>query len=761
MENGIFFSIISLFYVILILVLFLRKDKIKTKENTIYMWLILFTLLGLLTELGPTTLILRGYVPSSKLVIDIFLKLILIFILFWTVVFSFYIVSISSQSEKRKKVWYSAIGTPYTVAAICVLFLDVSYYSEGRIAYSYGPAVDFIFVMTMILYLLCTGSVILNYRKVKLKKYLPLLIILPAGAIVLVIQAFYRGLTLIYSLQAFITVLMFFTLENPDLKLLSTMRSAKDLAEKNSRAKSDFLSSMSYEIRTPLNAIVGLSEDNIKYLENVPDEVSENCKDIVKASHVLLDIVTNIIDINKIETNTMEVVDAVYNFKDEMTKISEHYKKEVKPEVVFNLDFDENIPYEVIGDKDKVKNIVDNLLSNAVKYTEKGLVSLSIKCNNDMEINVSKITINCKDTGKGIKPELQNRIFNKFDRLDDDNELTGAGLGLAVTKALVEMMGGSIHVHSMYGQGSEFIIEIPQRISKLTHDSEQIVNNQNLTTNDKNSNLYEGKRILLVDDNALNIKVSRKALEGYGFIIEECHDGNECLDLINNGSSYDLIFMDIMMNNMNGDFTLHKLRENQNFDTPVIALTADAATGSREKYLFVGFDEYVAKPFTREQLKEKIDAVLSKKVDSGVTDWDNAPSFTIDGDKTSFSNIDEGDRYDESYLLSNGIDYKKTVSLLGDISIYKQELKKWRNESKDNFDRLKTFKLDPDLTNYENCVRILMQDAKYYGFDKLEELATIHEAKAKENDIEFVSNNFGSLENEHIRIARIVDKYLK
>ena len=297
----------------------------------------------------------------------------------------------------------------------------------------------------------------------------------------------------------------------------------------------------------------------------------------------------------------------------------------------------EDIPYELIGDKAKVKEIINNLLTNAIKYTEQGNINLNVKCINDTNKNISNLIISCQDTGRGIKAENINKLFTKFERLDIDRNTTteGTGLGLAITKKLVEMMGGKINVQSQFGKGSIFVVQIPQKISKIAKpmtEREMLDTATKLYSNNNINNVvkqsiepqtttisssptnpssnYGNKKILIVDDNKLNIKVARRALQDFNFEIYECYDGQECLDHVVNGNEYDLILMDIMMPNMSGETAIAKLKENPNFKIPTIALTADAVAGAEEKYKSEGFTDYIAKPFNKDQIKEKLDIVF-------------------------------------------------------------------------------------------------------------------------------------------------------
>ena len=261
----------------------------------------------------------------------------------------------------------------------------------------------------------------------------------------------------------------------------------------------------------------------------------------------------------------------------------------------------------IYGDKNKIRQIITNLLTNAVKYTDKGEINLDVSCINNK--NNSKLVISVEDTGRGIKPEKIDKLFTKFNRLEEDRNTTleGTGLGLAITKKLVEMMGGKIVVQSKYGSGSKFTVYLSQKIISLSNTNSNVLEVKEDKLND-----YSNKKVLIVDDNNLNIKVASKLLNKYGINPDTCLSGAECLEKINNGIKYDLIFMDDMMPNMSGPETLIKLKENKDFNIPVVILTANAITGMREQYLEKGFDEYLSKPIDREKLDEILKKFLIK-----------------------------------------------------------------------------------------------------------------------------------------------------
>ena len=295
-----------------------------------------------------------------------------------------------------------------------------------------------------------------------------------------------------------------------------------------------------------------------------------------------------------------------YNFKEEISSLARVQSIRIKDKKIdYKINISEDIPYELIGDKQHVKEIINNLLSNAIKYTDEGIVAMNITCFNNNDI--CNLEIEVYDTGRGIKKEDLKRLYNKFDRLDVEKNSTieGTGLGLAITKKLVELLQGTINVESEYGEGTKFNVIIPQKIGNNTSKEEQVITNKIID--------YSDKKILIVDDNKLNIKVAKRNIEDLNFKeIDECYNGLECLEKIKNGKKYDIILMDIMMPIMDGEQVLKELKNIKDFDTPIIALTADAIAGSDEKYKNEGFVDYVSKPFNKDTIKLKIDSIFEK-----------------------------------------------------------------------------------------------------------------------------------------------------
>lgn len=400
------------------------------------------------------------------------------------------------------------------------------------------------------------------------------------------------------------------------------LRTAKEMAEKANRAKDDFLANMSHEIRTPINAIIGMDEMVLR--ESSEENIISYAHNIKSASQTLLTLVNEILDFSKIESGKMEIVEedyqlsALLNDVINMVRIRANEKKlnlkiEVNPELPDNLH----------GDSVKIHQIILNIVSNAIKYTKEGEVSVKVSGTDEPDNSV-RLKVVVSDTGIGIKQEDLPRLFTGFERLDirENRHIEGTGLGLAITYNLVKQMNGEITVDSVYGEGSVFTVLVSQRIvgpEKIGDFSEKCKKEQESSEIYRASFRAPDAKVLIVDDNEMNLFVVQKLLERTQVQMTTCMSGKECLSLMQK-EHYDIILLDHMMPEMDGIETLKASKEmdgNLCMNTPVIALTANAMAGVREKYLAEGFDDYLSKPIKsnalEDMLKKYIPAELQKK----------------------------------------------------------------------------------------------------------------------------------------------------
>lgn len=608
---GLYFSISGLIFIIILMHSFFSKERIDNLETKIYKYILLISTVGLTLDI-ITSILYNNGINYDNIFYVMASKLIFIYFIIWFLLFSFYIKSISltnteKKEEKLSKTFYIFILI-FILISPFILILPINYQIIRNVIIPQGISVFLTYGICFCLILYSLYTTIRYHKNIAKNKIKPLYAFVILLIINFFIQRFFPQAFLINFLLSLTTIIMYFTIENPDVKMIKALNAAKDQAEKANRAKTDFLSNMSHEIRTPLNAIVGFSECMLD--SNDLKETKEYAGDIVDASKQLLEIVNGILDISKIEANKVEIIPKNYNPREVFDGLRKLILPRIKEKPIeFKMNFSPDLPGILRGDVSKVKQVILNILTNAAKYTDKGEIIFNVNCINRLDTKTCLMYISVKDTGRGIKKDKLETIFGKFERIDEDKNTTteGTGLGLAITKGLVDLMGGRITVFSKYGEGSTFRVYLEQEIinmeipQKENNDDEEIIYYN-----------YNNKKVLIVDDSKINLKVAETLMKPYNFNIDTAINGLEAIEKVNN-QKYDLIFMDIMMPKMNGVETLYKLREHEDFTTPVIALTADAIEGTDEKYLNMGFNSYLSKPIDRKLLNKVINKYLGGK----------------------------------------------------------------------------------------------------------------------------------------------------
>ena len=597
-------SIFSLINILLITIIYFTKSRFKSYENDSYTFLIILSLINSIVEI--TSYFALKFLGHESFIYLLLLKLTLVIYALWILNFLSYVIAISFNIEDRNSKAAKNITLTMritkAISSLLIVVLPLEYNVINELYIPAGLSTLFVYTISLISDIIMILLFIIKIRNIRKKKFIPVILLFVFSIFVVTFQIAHPQYFLISAMLIYTTFVMYFTIENPDVKMINQLEVAKDAAEKANSAKTDFLANMSHEIRTPLNAIVGFSEF-VADAETL-EEAKENAKDIVHASGTLLEIVNGILDISKIEAGKIEILNAPYKPKEVLEELAKLITPRMQDKCLeFTYTIDPNLPKVLIGDAANLRKIVTNFLSNACKYTPTGYVKYNVGC--QLFGDIARLTISVEDSGQGIKQENLSKLFTKFQRFESDKNanIEGTGLGLNITKQLAEMMGGNVGVNSEYGKGSTFYIVIDQKIGdeSLLDDTSKLSLNLDLT----------GVKMLMVDDNELNMKVGLKVFKIYnGTDIDTAKDGYECLEKVKSGTKYDIILLDDQMPGMNGGQTLAELKKHEGFNIPVVALTANALTGMRERYISQGFTDYLAKPLEKIQIVKVLNKIM-------------------------------------------------------------------------------------------------------------------------------------------------------
>ena len=628
MFNAISLQFASFIYVIVLAVVYFLKRKYNFMESKVYKALLIVTMFVLVFD------ILNIYITVKNIyifgVLPVITELYFISLFVWLILFVSYVL-LSRNTKKFDSLKTLADEFPITylwIGIIVVVFilliigqLLIEYYQVNY----YGQDVDLVYVLGIIGSLIVLFFIVARNKNVPNYKNWAILVSTMILIVTIVIQMFNKSVSIMGTGFSLITLFQYFTLENPDLKYIDELNALKIKAEEANMAKTNFLASMSHEIRTPMNVIIGLSETILQ--GNPPPELKNDIKNINEAGTILLEIVNNILDITKVEAGKTTLNNAPYSLADTIAKLSHITKLSLmdKP-IKFEVEVIGNIPNTLNGDEVKVYQILMNILSNAVKYTKKGNIKFSIE--SVISGNKDILTFKVSDTGIGIKKSDNAKLFEKFERLDQEqSDIQGTGLGLVITKKLLDLMGGKISFESEYQKGTTFTINLEQEILDKSQVNFETYKSKKVSVDE----YFDGSKykVLLVDDNLLNLKVAEKLLKKYNIQVTSVNSGLECLNITKN-NKYDLVLLDHMMPEMDGIHTLYNLKKRAaGFDTPVVVLTANAIEGSKDMYLKEGFIDYLSKPIDQVELDRILREQLKIADDAPIINTDNTETQSV------------------------------------------------------------------------------------------------------------------------------------
>lgn len=588
-NTTIFLTIISFFYSVLLMIAYFSKDKIKTLENKVYSKLIIINFIGIILELFCT--IFAGYAKDYLVFYTILNKLFLVELTIWCSVFSVYVFLISSKKEKNElKTYLKKVSIFHIVIDVITMFLifilpvQFNINDLGYVMYSYGPSVNIVFISSTLYIILMFTCLIRNFKNIKNKKYLPIYVYMVIGVLVGIVQKLHPEILAFTSMEAFITVIMYFTIENPDKKLLEEIHMSKKIADAANEDKSMLIYNMMNEVKSIASDINKSSEVILN--NNNLEENRFFAREIISSNNKLYSMANNIYNIDVIDDINVKTVKNKYNIKLLLKEVISKNKELFEDkDISFRFNIDSNLPNTLYGDSINLKNVLNTIIGNSYKYTDKGYVELSV--NAIFKKDIVRLIIKIEDSGIGIKAEDLDKCLNKNTK--DQNSLYGA-------RKTINIMGGNLLISSEYNKGTIVTIILDQKI---------YTNNK-----DNYDNYVNNKKILIIDYNNSSIKLISKILDKHNILYDSSNLGKEALDRIRKGDKYDLILLDEDMPYMNGISVMNKLNKIKGFDTKVILLTKNSNIIYDDIYKESGFSDYVIKPIDKDDLMNKINKYL-------------------------------------------------------------------------------------------------------------------------------------------------------
>lgn len=520
-------------------------------------------------------------------------------------------------------------------------------------------------------------------------------------------------------------------------------------------AKSQFLANMSHEIRTPLNGILGM--DAMLLEECKDDNLKEYARNIQTAGQSLLSIINDILDISKIEAGKLEILPVEYDLFSVINDCCNIARVRAESKnLSFQMVVDPQLPSCLCGDEIRVRQVINNFLSNAVKYTREGSITLSMGYEKQQKNQIT-LVIAVKDTGIGIRQEDLDKLFQSFTRIEEkrNRNIEGTGLGLNLTKRLVEMMGGEIFAESTYGKGSCFTAKIPQKVinpEPLGDFEKRYQQLLHTTDTQRMSFVAPDAQVLVVDDVDINLKVFKGLLKKTGIQIDTAESGKKCLEYVKE-KHYDLIFLDHMMPEMDGLETLEQMKlmtDSLNKDTPVVMLTANATRGAKKQYIQAGFSDYLTKPIREEDLQEVLAKYLRGKTDEDAQDSVNRQVNTGEGQEDA-GGINVPQEKPKGVMQSlremPELDVETGIAYCMNEEFYEEILKEYVRL--DNIDSMQQFMNAKDWDNYRTLVHALKSTSLTIGAVSLSEHAKALEMAAKDGDEDYILTNHQAVMEEY------------
>lgn len=596
MHASVLLLIGSLFYLILTMIIYFGKERVKTEENKVYKYILIVSFIGIILDLFGIYASLN--IPDTSIIRFFALKSYYQYLITILILFSIYIFLPSLQKNKNKNITVKYLGTTYGILSLFNIILPFNFYRDGNVIYAEGLNTLFLYGAAGIIIIIWLIYILLNFRKINIRRLLPIIIFIIFSVPVIYFQMLNPGSLLVTALITFITVYMYYTIENPDIKMISELEKNRALVESSLEDKSLFLFKISQDIKQPLNSLSTLIK-NYNNQDLTKKEIDDNYKMMEAKVDELNFVVKEIVNISDMDLTKVKITNTSYNvdvfFKTIKKMIDE--KINAKKMIEFRYNISKNIPNELYGDYIKLKQALITILNNSVKYTDEGFIELDI--DSITRYDLCRLIIKIRDTGCGMGLiQINDILKNNYEFNEEEYEkLDKLNLTLETSIKLIRLLGGNIHIKSDLNYGTEVTIILDQKV-KL---------NNNKHVKDTYNKFFSNK-ILIVNDDNNEINKIVKQLAKYDIDVNIAVYGKDCIEKIKAGEKYKLILMDDEMVPDNALPTLKNLKKIKKFNTPVVVMLNKEKEFIKEHYLEDGFSDYLLK----DKINSEIERITSK-----------------------------------------------------------------------------------------------------------------------------------------------------
>ncbi len=606
MNNGNLLTIGSLFYSLLLIIAFYSKKRIKSIENSVYSLLIISNFLGLIiaivcyfTVLNYETMVALNYIIS---------RLYLVYLLFFILVFFFYLIATiygenGELNPKIRRFLYFLLIV-FTVVCALIFSLPLYYHNTDGAVYSYGPAANLMYVVATVCMVSWTAILLKNYKKIKNKKFLPIIIFIIGAMIITVIQKLNPALLLMTSMETFVTVVMYFTIENPDLKMLRNYHEAKEYAEDLNTEKQMFIYNLSQDMKRPLLKTAKYCE-NLQYSDDI-EEYKNGIRNIKSECNSMIQKINSIFDIEVSDIRDLGTDNTKYNLSNLLKVSLNNMKQNVdksNKKIEFISSISDTLPKELIGDSTRIKEVLKIIFDNALKYTKEGFIEFKVQGLN--KGNICRLLISLEDSGEGMDAETLQNLFdrekivdktsNSSDKIDPNKE------NLALAKRIVNLLGGNLIVTSSLGVGTKISIVLDQEIvpAKAKQDIDKY-----------EKKYFEQNLVLVLGATDEERKVLMRSIANLGGVMETVDSVNEVIEKIKNHKKYNAIIVDGELPYYNIAQVAEKLKNIKGLNSDIIVLSKNKEMKSAKNRAMVGVQAYLARPLNDEIVEETLNKLL-------------------------------------------------------------------------------------------------------------------------------------------------------